>query len=481
MVTKQKIIQNTKYLSIAYIFQKLLAFIYFVFIARLLGVDNVGQYTLAMSFTTMFAVFIDLGTTPILTREIAKDEQKCNAYLSSVYSSKFIISIVVYFIIVFLVNILNYSSALKLLIYVSGFVMIVDSFVLSTYGVLRGLHTLKYESIGIILNQTIAMIIGILALIFILQKPIVIILAFLIGSLVNLIFALYNLKNKYSFKFQFGFSKKLLKHLYKLSFPFALSNIFTRVYTYIDTILLKHFLGNISVGLYGVAYKIPFSLQFIPNAFSASIYPAMSTFFVHNHKKLAQTWELANKYLTILSIPMVWGIFLLSKNIILKFYGIEYQGAVNILKVLSFGLFFIFANYPLGALLAACNKQKINTILVALTACINIVFNLVLIPLYGPIGSAFSFVISQLFLYALSFLFVSKIIYISLKNLLILFFKVSLSTYIMGLFVLYFNKGKFWFLSIIIGMFVYAFFILMLRVVRFSDIKLLLAFRIKKE
>ena len=69
---KASIAKNTTFYTGALIVQKVLAFVYFSLIARFMGVEDTGKYTFALSFTTMFAIFIDLGLAPVLTREIAK-------------------------------------------------------------------------------------------------------------------------------------------------------------------------------------------------------------------------------------------------------------------------------------------------------------------------------------------------------------------------------------------------------------------------
>jgi len=61
MSDSQKIVKNTSYLTGAFIIQKVLAFIYFTILARVIGVDNVGKYTFALSYALIWAVFMDSG------------------------------------------------------------------------------------------------------------------------------------------------------------------------------------------------------------------------------------------------------------------------------------------------------------------------------------------------------------------------------------------------------------------------------------
>lgn len=469
MNSQAKIIKNTTYLTSAFIGQKLLAFIYFVLIARLIGVENVGKYTVALSYTTIFSIFIDLGTSPIITREVAKQKDKLHNYLNTIISSKLILSLLVYLVVIISIHILNYDTQIRKLIYVSGFVMIADSFVLSIYSSLRGLQNLKYEALGIILNQCIAMSIGVTGLLFFTKNPIILMFAFLFGSIANGLFAKYSLQKNYSLRIKINFDWPTIKHIYIISIPFALSGIFTRVYSYIDSIILQRYMGDAAVGIYSVAYKIPFALQFIPSAFAASIYPAMSAFYNKEPKKLQQTWEKATIYLLLLALPMLWGIYQLSDIVILNFYGNEYAESVTVLKTLIFGLIFIFLNFPLGSLLAACDKQNINTTFIGLTMVINIIANIILIPRFSYLGAAYAFLISHGFLFISSFIYAHWLISINKLNLSWIFIRLLLATYIMGIFVSYVKSEISWVLSIFVGATIYGLAILMLKVLNTKE------------
>ena len=74
MLTARRITANTSFFMVALIFQKLLSFVYFTILARSLGAEGIGQYFFAISFATMFSVLIDLGLSPVLIREVSKDE-----------------------------------------------------------------------------------------------------------------------------------------------------------------------------------------------------------------------------------------------------------------------------------------------------------------------------------------------------------------------------------------------------------------------
>ena len=56
------IAKNTSYFTVALIMQKVITFGYFILLARYLFPDSLGKYYLAISFTTIFAIFIDFGS-----------------------------------------------------------------------------------------------------------------------------------------------------------------------------------------------------------------------------------------------------------------------------------------------------------------------------------------------------------------------------------------------------------------------------------
>jgi len=83
MIKTHTLTQNTTYYTAALVFQKILAFVYFAFLARGLGVEDLGKYAFAFSFTTLFSVFVDVGMSSVLTREIAKDRSRAKEVLSN--------------------------------------------------------------------------------------------------------------------------------------------------------------------------------------------------------------------------------------------------------------------------------------------------------------------------------------------------------------------------------------------------------------
>ena len=124
--------RNTSYLTIALIIQKVFSFSYFVLLARNIGPENLGKYYFAISLTTIFAIFIDLGLVNYLIRETAKGLESSTKLLSNILGLKIILSSVSLIAVFLFINFLgHYDTLSKHLVYISSISMILDSFTLS--------------------------------------------------------------------------------------------------------------------------------------------------------------------------------------------------------------------------------------------------------------------------------------------------------------------------------------------------------------
>lgn len=431
-MTAISVTKNTTYLTLSYVGQKLLSFVYFVMVARMIGVEDLGKYTFALSFTTLFAVFVDLGLTQALIRETAKFKENAGKYLSAVISVRLVVSVLVYLLVVLVINLLNYPAVTKNLVYFSGVIMLIDQFTLVLWGVFRGYRNLKYESISVVINQIIIVFVGFIVLYS--KLPLIfLMLPFLIASSFSLIFSLFSVRHFLDVKMIFNFDLKILKFLARLAVPFALIAIFSRVYGYIDQIMLSKMIGDTALGWYSVAMKIPFALQFVPAALAAAIFPAFSHHFIHDKEQLRFTYERVLRFLIIIVMPISIGVAVLAEPIILSLYGGEYLPAILPLQILMLGLFFVFMNFPIGSLLNGCNRQVANTKLVGVTMIINLILNILLIPTYSFVGASVAFLVSHSFLFFAGSLIAKKITPYNLIELWKVFWRVIVSTIIMGI------------------------------------------------
>ena len=97
-----------------------------------------------------------------------------------------------------------------------------------------------------------------------------------------------------------------------------------------------------------------------------------------------------------MSLPMIAGLVILAKPIILVFSGEEFLPSVIVLQILSFLLIVIPWSSFLGLqILYPIRKEKYGNYAVIIGALVNLVLNFFLIPRYAYVGVAVSVVCAE--------------------------------------------------------------------------------------
>ena len=129
------IAKNTSYLTLALIIQKVISFSYFTLLARYLGPADLGKYYFAISFTTIFAIFIDLGLANVIIREVAKEGAKAGKLLANVLGLKLPLALVSLLAAAVIINFSHPDPLVKTLVYISCISMVLDSFTATFFAV----------------------------------------------------------------------------------------------------------------------------------------------------------------------------------------------------------------------------------------------------------------------------------------------------------------------------------------------------------
>lgn len=384
--------KNTAFLTLASILQKVVAFVYFAILARFLGVEDTGVYFLTLAVITSVAVFADLGVTSVLIRDVAANRSEAKSILQKTLGVKWFAILLAIAIAVAFPTVLGFDSSNIVLIWLAIPIMIADSLSLTFYGVLRGIEELRYESLGIFVGQLLSSIVGIIVIFSPMKSIALLILALATGSIWNAIFSGVQVVRRLGLK-SIVPSSENIRPVLIAAFPFFLGAIFVKVYSYVDSFVLKTMIGDAAVGLYSVAYKLTYAFQFLPLAFIGALYPRMSS-LANNPVDLKKTFLNAQWYLALLVAPIVFGIAALVPEIIRTVYGSDYSGSILPLTILIFVLIPIFFDFPIGSLLNATGRQMTKTKIMGVTMIINFAANMVLVPWIGIPGASVSAIMS---------------------------------------------------------------------------------------
>jgi O-antigen/teichoic acid export membrane protein len=160
--------------------------------------------------------------------------------------------------------------------------------------------------------------------------------------------------------------------------------------------MIGSMLGTYKVGIYAAAVKLVEVWYFVPGIICTALFPA-----IINAKKTSVDLyrnRLKNFYILMAIIPIIMAIpiTLLAKPIIQIIFGNGYLESVLILKIYIWSSIGLFLGWAVGQYLMSENMVKTIFGLNLLAMILNIILNLIFIPMFGIIGSAWATFISYL-------------------------------------------------------------------------------------
>ena len=288
----------------------------------------------------MFVVLADFGLTPVVIREMASDLDRGRAALARALRLKwFLLPLAVTCSIVY-AWIVKAEPEVFAAVLVACLALSADSISLLWYGALRGKKDLRFEAFGMLICQFITGIVAVLATFFA-RTVASLVFALLCGSIWNVAWS-YIWARRLGMQAT-GVTPWPLRKMALAALPFGLAGLFVKVYSYLDSLLIREFHGHEAVGQYAVAYKLTYALQFLPLTFVAALYPAMSSAYARGDKEALKGALLGSLRLMMLtSVPLAAILSSLASPIVLTLYRAEYSGAIIPLTILPWVLVPIF-------------------------------------------------------------------------------------------------------------------------------------------
>ena len=404
----KEIAKNAAWLMVAQTAQKALSFLTFLVVARLVGVEVTGRFFYAVSVTSVFVTLSDLGLTPVLIRQMAQEEEKGKALLRTVFKGKALLIPLAVMASLGYGWMVGLSGETWLSVGLACLVLSADAVSLTWYGAIRGRRLLQYEAVGMFVGQVLTACASLLsAWMFGWGAP-GLVVGLLTGSSWNMVWSAWQAKTMGLWPAKDASAPRLLD-VVRLAWPFALAGMFVKVYSYVDTLLLREYHTETEIGYYALAYKITYAFQFLPLAFVAALYPGMSAAYASKEKDALRKILMGSlRLMTIVAAPLAAVLSAYADRFIPFMYGPEFFGAIAPLQILPWVLLPIFWDFPLGSLLNATHRAEKKTVAMGIAMGLNVCANSLLVPRFGPVGAAWSALGSFWALFLVSAWFVRK-------------------------------------------------------------------------
>ena len=406
--TKSTVFKNAFWLYLGFALNKFLKVIIIILSARILGPENYGAFNYALSFLGLFFLITDWGVSSLVIRDYQQKREK-EKIVKSAFSFKFLL-ILLYSILAiggyFVLNNENVKSVYFILLIMQ--ILIVFREFLNV--LFKAIQRMEYESITIAIESTVILLV-VITLVSKFPSVVNLGIAYFLGALVSLLF-IYLSAFRFSFikKLAFSFSKENLIYYIKNGTPLMLYGFLGFIFFSVDHLIIGNFRGMYELGLYSIATKIVLNLNLIPNIAMIALLPYLS-FYVFDKEKLYKIYKKALLGIILISLIIIILVNIFIEPLVKILLGPKYFLSIPIIKFLVWTIIFLFPLILLDNIIFVFNKQWLNFYLTIGAALLNLVLNIILVPIYGISGAIFATLVSQSLNFLISYYIVEKIIF----------------------------------------------------------------------
>lgn len=387
----KKLSKNLLSLFMSDVVSRLLGFVAVVYIARLLGIEGLGQIRYGLAFLNYALLFANPGLTTIGAREIAKDPHN-RSIIDEVMGLRIFLSglILLFFIVGFFI--IPGQSTTKNIIFLYILCLVPFAFLLEF--VLQGREEMEYIGISRLIQYGLY-IVFLFVFLRSTKDILMVPVSFLVGYAAAAGFLIFIFLKKYRY-IKPKISLLHWHHLLILSIPVGLATIFNQVSVNLPAIALGVFHSKTEVGAFSAGFMIIVMLLIVERVFYYVFFPVLSRQYAREPQKLTSSFTILTRLLCSITIPLTVGGIIVASQLIYLIYGAGYESAITIFRILL--LYFLIAPITtiFGYGLVAINQERRFFKVITITAVINFLLILVLGIYFRGLGAAAAFFMSEL-------------------------------------------------------------------------------------
>ena len=393
MSTLSRVVKNTIVLYIAKGLSFLITFFYVMYSARYLGPTNYGIISLALAYAGVFSILADFGIQKLTIREIAREKETIQSYITNIALMKIILALITYALLATIVYMMSYPVETMQVVWILGVTVVFSSFTQFLNAIFQSFERMELQAAGQVLNA-IVMAIGVFCAVHFSWS--VLLFAALYASTSFLIMVYSCITTFWVLHHKIirpiadvkSIDWALWKHIMRNAWPIGIVSVIGIVYFKIDVLMLQAFKGATEVGLYSAAHQLMELTYIIPEIIITALFPLMSRYYVNSALSLNKIYKTLFKYFLVISSLIALLVTLLGDQIIGTIYGVKFVNSTGLLKILIWSTIPIYISTVMASMYIIANKQRPYLILQISLLFVNVLLNLVLIPAYSNVGAS---------------------------------------------------------------------------------------------
>lgn len=374
-----------------YIFQ----FITYPYVARVLGVTNIGICNYVQSIVQYFSLFSMLGIASLGVREIAKcngDKEKLNATFSQLFTLNLALTLFVLAIYIGAVAFVPQFAPYRKLLLIGALQLLFNTFTVEW--LFRGLEDFRYITVRTLFVRT-AYVVSIFLFV---RDSSDYVTYFCLASAMTVVNGLINWNYRRRFvRLQKSSPSSVWQHM-KPNLFLGAQMLMTSLYTTFNIVWLGLQCGDVEVGYYSTANKIEGIIIALYSSVTMVLMPRISS-MLEKHDSAGVAFTLAYSFSLLFAFVFPCIVFteVYAEGIIHLVAGANYDGSILPMRIVTPLLFIIgLAQIFSIQILMPLRLDKQMFISASSAAATGLLCNFLLVAHWRSIGSAWVWTLSEL-------------------------------------------------------------------------------------
>lgn len=399
--------RNISFASAGGLLENLVSLVFFIYVARKLGVEDFGRYALVGTILLFFQRMINLGIGPVAIRTLASNHDEEKPIFQDFVALKFVMACAAYGVLAVLCAVLAYDWQLSVLIMISGLDLVFSSITMSYEDLFVARQIQKIPAYFTAFNSLIATIVGVVVL----ESG---------GGLYALVIAMTGWAFLFMliwsgffctrvFLFRFTARRTIWKMFFREMAPLAPIVSVSMANRQINMIFLSKIPGpvpfDLSMGLFQPALTIT-------NAPIRIFMRARTVFVAWAANRLSFKLSINNEFALIMQLamvlfaaPLAMALTYFNEEIIVLLFGDQFIGGAQALALLGWAAGLNLLIIVMEGFLFATDHVKRFVKLYLIVFLINCILCLALIPSLGVNGTAIALLVTRIVQFATMFIY----------------------------------------------------------------------------
>lgn len=404
MSLKKMVISGAKYTTFSSLFLIFLQIFRLSILARLLDPSSFGLMGMVTVVIGLSQIFSDMG----ISNAIIQKQKVSSRELATLYWFNFFTGILVTLILILLTPfIISFYKEpdLKEIIYILALTFLIAPVGQQFQFLLQ--KELEFKKLSLI-EISASIINTVLSILLAVLEFEVLSLAFgqLAESITKSMLLFFVGLKRWGISFSFNI-KDLKKFIHFGLFQMG-ERYLNYIYSNVDFIVIGKFLGPTALGYYTLAYNLIILPSMKINPILTKISFPLFSRIQNDQIKLKEAFLKLMKIVGYINFPVFIGLFVVAQDLILTFYGRQWEPSIPLLKILiGVGLLRSLGN-PVGSLYMAKGRVDLGFKFNLYKMIVHIPIIVYVSMKYGVVGVAFTFLILQLLYFCFNYTYIIK-------------------------------------------------------------------------